>query len=108
MPMAFSLLKAFAHLDPLEEAPGHVPQGAERLQNPGGPALPPCLRAGLWSSSLQPRKAAMASAAERPRRARKRISGVCWVPSAVSSSGHDGRVSGNLVCLFKHTQPELG
>lgn len=86
VPGCFLSCRQFAHLDPLEEAPGHFSHGTEGLpgvQKPhGGQALPAWLRAGVWSSSLQLRRAAMARAAERPRRGRNRISGVCWVPSA--------------------------
>lgn len=81
----FLSCRQFAHPDPLEEAPGLFPHGTEGLpdmrERRGGQALPARLRAGLWSS-LQLRKAAVARAAARPRRGRKRITGCagaeCW------------------------------
>lgn len=69
----------------------------------GGQALPWWPRAGVWSSSLQPRKVAMARAAERPRRGRKRISGVCWV--LLGGSGpREGCWGTSRVCLNTPSQ----
>lgn len=104
VPGVFSVLQAFAHLDPVEEAPGDFPRGTDGLRRRPGLTL---VAAGRGLEQQPPAEEGSDGQGGREAEAGKEAH--FWgVLSAAERLGTRGRVLGNLPCLFKHTQPELG